>query len=62
MRKEIHWRQKVRVKWVKEGIAIQSFFIKWLVAGEIRKERLPTCGVIVPSRPMLERLIAETLC
>ena len=35
LREEIHWRQKTRVKWVKEGIVTQNFFIKWLMAGKI---------------------------
>ena len=35
LREEIQWRQKARVKWVKEGIVTQNFFIKWLMAGKI---------------------------
>ena len=36
LREEIDWRQKARVKnELRKGIVTQSFFIKWLMAGEI---------------------------
>ena len=33
LREEIHWRQKVKVKWV-TGIVTQSCFTKWLIGDE----------------------------
>ncbi|RVW70959.1 hypothetical protein CK203_050578 [Vitis vinifera] len=36
LKEEIHWRQKAKVKWVKDGIAAQSCFTKWLTGDETK--------------------------
>ncbi|RVW19550.1 putative ribonuclease H protein [Vitis vinifera] len=36
LREEIHWKQKAKIKWVKEGIVTQSCFIKWLMGDVTR--------------------------